>query len=93
MDKSEFIQQLKNHHIFCSYDVDKTDKIPDNLVIEHTLIYADVDEIRLLLFLYGKEIVMKVWKERIIPDKRFYKLNYYLGKVFFRDWEYKAIYK
>jgi hypothetical protein len=81
VSKSEFIQNLKDKNIFWSYD--KKSRITDSIVIEHTLVYADVDDIQQLFKIYGYDEVREVWEKSVIPDARYYKLNYYLGLIFF----------
>lgn len=82
MSKAELIQNLKDKNIFWSYD--KKSRIPDAIIIEHTLVYADVDDIRQLFKIYGYDKVREVWEMSVIPDARYYKLNYYLGLIFFK---------
>lgn len=54
-----------------------------SLMIETILKYADIDDIKEVLKLYGKRVVVAVWNERIRTDIRFKKLNYFLARVFF----------
>jgi len=37
-------------------------------IIEKTLVYLDVDEIKVLFELYGKQMVKHVWLERLVPQ-------------------------
>ena len=59
------------------------DKNKDNLIIETTLKYADMDDIKTLFLLYGKPKVQNIWENQLIKDSRFKKLNYFLARVFF----------
>jgi hypothetical protein len=54
-----------------------------NIVIEHTLKYADVDDIKVLIKEYGKEKCKEVWETTMITDKRFRRLNFFLAKFIF----------
>lgn len=54
-----------------------------NIEIEHTLKYADVDDIKELIKEYGNEKCKKVWETTMIPDKRFRRLNFFLAKFIF----------
>lgn len=66
-----------------SYDASVASDISDSILIEHTLIYADVDQIKELFLIFSKEKIKRVWDNKIIPDNRYIRLNYYLGKFFF----------
>ncbi len=54
-------------------------KIPknENVIIEHTLRYADVDEIKAVIDKYGMETCKRVWEQKLIPDERMKKLNHF----------------
>ncbi len=55
----------------------------DCIIIEHTLRYSDVDEIKDIINKYGIEKCTAVWERTMIPDKRIKKLNYFLAKFIF----------
>jgi len=55
----------------------------DNIIIEHTLRYADVDRIKAILEKYGIDRCRAVWEKLLVPDKRMEKLNFFLGKFIF----------
>jgi hypothetical protein len=63
-----------------SYD---SDKLPRELLVEHTLVYGDVSDIKNLIENEGLESCKKVWQERILIDSRFKKLNYFLARFIF----------
>jgi hypothetical protein len=52
-------------------------------VIEHTLRFADVEEIKSILKEYGFKKCLEIWQIRLIPDERLKKLNYFLAKFIF----------
>ncbi|MDZ7793222.1 MAG: transposase [Spirochaetia bacterium] len=54
-----------------------------NLLIEHSLKYADFDDIKLCFELFGKRSVKKVWERRMKSDRRFIKTNLMLARLFF----------
>jgi len=56
----------------------------ENVVIEHTLRYADVDEIKTVIDKFGMEKCKHVWERTLIPDDRIKKLNYFLAKFIFK---------
>lgn len=81
MTKKELFTKLKKQNIFWSYDTSSV--LNDDLIIEHTLIYADVEDILSLFSIYKPEKIRQVWIQKIVPDARYKKLNHYLGKFFF----------
>lgn len=81
--KEKLLKKLIKENIFWSYDTAAASDIPDSILIEYTLIYADVEEIKELFLIFNKEKIKRVWENIIIPDNRFLRLNYYLGKFFF----------
>lgn len=72
---------MRRKNLFWSYS-----GIPqnDDVVIEHTLKYDDVDSIKTLLKKYGEKTCQAVWEKTLVPDKRFRKLNFFLAKFIFR---------
>jgi hypothetical protein len=52
-------------------------------LIENTLIYGDTAEIRLLFQVYSKSELLAVWTQRLLPDDRLKKLNYWLAVCVF----------
>ena len=82
--KEKLFERLKQNGIFWSYDraISFRD-MPDGIFIEHTLKYADFDDIVELLALYGKKFVFGVWEKELRNDLRFKKLNLFLARVFF----------
>lgn len=81
MKKKDFISKLRKQNIFWSYD--KASVLSDELIIEQTLIYADVVDIQNLFLIFQFSKIKNVWEQKIVPDMRYLKLNYYLGKIFF----------
>ncbi len=83
MTKDDLFDMIKNDHLFWSYDVKSGCDVSDDLLIEHVLIYSDVDVILALFGVYGNERVRRAWERRIVPDSRYKRLNVYLGRIFF----------
>ncbi len=81
MTKKDFFSKLKKQNIFWSYDTSSV--LNDSIIIEQTLIYADVEDIKLLFLVFKPSEIKQVWAKKIVPDNRYRKLNYYLGKIFF----------
>lgn len=59
--------------------------IPDekNIVIEHTLRYSGIDEIKDVIAEYGVDNCKNVWIHSLLQDNRLVKLNYFLAKFIF----------
>ena len=53
------------------------------IFLEHTLKYADFDDIVLLLKLFGKRKVKSIWEKTIKSNTRFIKLNLMVDRAFF----------
>ena len=51
--------------MFWSYDADA--KINDVVLIEQTLIYGEVDDIKNLFLILDRGKIRKVWEQRIVP--------------------------
>lgn len=48
--KQELLSKLKQEHCFWSYNEDSIKDIPDNMLIEKTLLHLDLEEISQLFF-------------------------------------------
>ena len=83
INKEEFIKSLSRQGFLWSYDPAKVTLLPDEIIIEQTLIYADTHEIQTLFKIYDPKTIKKVWKKNLLPDTRYRKLNYFLAKFFF----------
>ncbi len=53
-------RKLKEENCFWSYDVSKMDSISDESLIEHVLLYLDIDDINKLFPLFGYKTVKRV---------------------------------
>ena len=82
MNKIELYTKLKNEGIFWSYDK-SAEYLSDNLLIEHTLVWADVPDIIQLFKIFDFELIKDVWNRKIVPDERYFKLNVYLAFIYF----------
>ena len=84
--KHFLIEKLKEENRFWSYAPGFADSdVPDDIIIEKTLVYLDLDEIRMLFELYGKQKVKHVWLERLVPQGDYlYSLNRFFAWFYFR---------
>lgn len=79
--KEKLIQKLWEKGILWSYAPLK--ELPDEIIIEHTLRYMDIEEVLLLFKIFPKNKIRKIWQQKLIPDSRIRRLNYYLAIMFF----------
>lgn len=63
--KSDLFRKLKKENCFWSYDVSKMKSISDEALIEHVLMYLDIDDINKLFDVYGYKKVKRVWLDRV----------------------------
>ena len=66
--RSELFRKLKDENCFWSYDLSKMDSISDEALIEHVLLYLDIDDINRLFPLFGYKKVKRVWMDRVAPQ-------------------------
>ena len=80
------IEKLKEENRFWSYVPGFADcDVPDEIIIEKTLVYLDLDEIKVLFELYGKQKVKRVWLERLVPQGEYlHTLNRFFAWFYFR---------
>ena len=77
-------RKLKEENCFWSYDVSKMDNISDEAVIEHVLLYLDIDDINRLFALFGYKKVKRVWLDRVAPlSERYRNLNVFYAWYYF----------
>lgn len=59
---------LKDGNYLWSYDMSKMDSISDEALIEHVLLYLDVDDINKLFRIFDYKKVKRVWLDRVAPQ-------------------------
>jgi hypothetical protein len=74
-------KKLQNKGLFWSYAQDI--QYNEKLLIEHTLKYADFDDIVSIFKLFDKNAIKQVWEKTMKNDKRFIKINLMLARIFF----------
>ncbi|OGV27294.1 MAG: hypothetical protein A3F18_06710 [Legionellales bacterium RIFCSPHIGHO2_12_FULL_37_14] len=82
--KEKLFHKLQKKGIFWQYS--KTLKItdlPDKLFCETVLKYGDFSDIQQLFKLFSKDAIEQYWRQTLVSDKRFTRLNVMLGRVFF----------
>lgn len=83
--KQELLAKLKQEHCFWSYNEDSIKNIPDDVLIEKTLLHLDLDEIDRLFQLYPFKKVKRVWLDCLVPQEEYlYTLNRFLAWYYFK---------
>jgi hypothetical protein len=66
--RAYLFRKLKEENCFWSYDVSKMVDISDEALIEHVLLYLDIDDINRLFPLFGYKKAKRVWLDRVAPQ-------------------------
>ena len=66
--RQQLFRKLKKENCFWSYDLSKMKYISDEALIEHVLLYLDIDDINKLFPLFGYKKVKRVWLDRVAPQ-------------------------
>ena len=74
---------MKKLNIYPGYADSTGIELNENIVIEHTLRYEDINPIKEIIKKFGIEKCKSVWEKTLIPDKRLEKLNYFLARFIF----------
>ena len=83
--KSDLLAKLKQEHCFWSFNEDAVSNISDDMLIEKTLQYLDLDDIDLLFQIYPFRKVKQVWLEHLVPQEEYlYTLNRFLAWYYFK---------
>jgi len=82
--KDILINKLIKKNLFWSYNLQQGDYFPDDLIIEKTLIYLDIDDLNYLFSVYSAKKIKQVWLERLVIQGDYYrKLNRLLAWMYF----------
>ena len=71
--RSDLFRKLKNENCFWSYDLSKMDDISDEALIEHVMIYLDIEDINKLFIIFRYKKVKRVWLDRVVPQGEMYR--------------------
>ena len=83
--KQDLLKKLKQEHCFWSFNEDSIRNIPDNILIEKTLLHLDLDDIKQLFQVYSFAKVKKVWLKYLVPQGDYlYTLNRFLAWYYFK---------
>ncbi len=82
--KIELVKELLSANAFWSYTNVSAENIPDDELIEKTLIYLDLKDIAKLFELYKREYIKKVWMENmVIRGDYLFNLNVMIAMFYF----------
>lgn len=82
--KQELIRKLIDGNRFWSNDTNNGQEIPDEILIEKSLVYLDIEDINQLFKLYSRRKIKKVWRNRLVIQGDYYKmLNRFLAWMYF----------
>lgn len=83
--KSDLLAKLKQEHCFWSYNENSIKDIPDDMLIEKTLLYLDLEEINQLFQIYPFKKIKQVWLDYLIPQAEYlYTLNRFFAWYYFK---------
>lgn len=78
------VDKLKDSHCLWSYEQSSVNDIPDDMLIELTMLYLDIDEINLLFKLFPFHVVKNAWIKNVVAQgERYYQLNAFFAWFYF----------
>jgi len=82
IDREMLSKKLIERNSFWSVKIPQ--EIPDDILIEKTLIYLDIEDINKLFTLYPPKKIKQVWRNRIVTQGDYYfRLNKLLAWMYF----------
>jgi hypothetical protein len=83
-DREILIQKLIMQNSFWSYNITFDDLIPDDVLIEKTLIYLDIEDINKLFGIFPSKKIKQVWCDRLVIQGDYYRrLNKLIAWLYF----------
>ena len=81
----ELLAKLKQEHCFWSYNENSIKDIPDDMLIEKTLLHLDLEEINQLFLIYPFKKIKQVWLDYLVPQAEYlYTLNRFFAWYYFK---------
>jgi len=82
--KEILCKKLMDRNSFWSYNIHQANEVPDDILIEKTLLYLDIDDINKLFTIFPYKKIKQVWRSRlVIQDDYYRKLNKFLAWMYF----------
>ena len=91
--KQELLAKLKQEHCFWSYNENSIKDIPDDMLIEKTLLHLDLEEINQLFLIYPFKKIKQVWLDYLVPQAEYLHVESFLRMVLFQGKEARCLYK
>lgn len=83
--KNNLLAKLKQEHCFWSYAVENISDIPDDILIEKTLLHLDLEDIDQLFKIYSLRKIKRVWLDYLIPQEEYlHTLNRFFAWYYFK---------
>jgi hypothetical protein len=79
----DFVKKMHQKGFLWSYSSEYLEHLPPSILIEHVLIYGNIEDIQQLFELFEYKRIQKVWKMILVPNPNHRKLNYYLAIFYF----------
>jgi hypothetical protein len=77
-------KKLIDQHVYWSFDMSNFTQIPDDILIEKTLLYLDIVDINRLFTLFPYKKIKQVWRNRLVIQGDYYRrLNKLLAWMYF----------
>lgn len=84
--KKELLAKLKEEHCFWSFNDSSINEIPDDILIEKTLLHLDLPEIDQLFRVFPFKKIKRVWLDYLVPQENYlYTLNRFLAWYYFKS--------
>lgn len=84
--KKELLTKLKEEHCFWSFNDSSINEIPDDILIEKTLLHLDLQEIDQLFRIFPFKKIKQVWLDYLVPQENYlYTLNRFLAWYYFKS--------
>lgn len=81
---NELLAKLKAEHCFWSYDENSIKNVPDDILIEKTLVYLDIKDIDNLFLVFPFKQIKKVWLDNLVSQGEYlFTLNRFLAWYYF----------
>ncbi len=82
--KRSLFEKYKRKGLFWSYSKALTfEQLGDDALSEIILKYGGFGDLKLALDIFGLKNMKRVWRERLVDDKRFIRLNLFIARVIF----------
>ena len=82
--REQLIRELIKKRVFWSYRKPEPHSIPDDIIIEKTLINLDIEDINKLFLIFPKLKIRNIWNDRlVINDAQFHSMNLLFADLYF----------